>query len=1457
MIILNNLFSCFMKQIIGVSLGASTIKVVKARLEQYNKVSIIDSQIIQHLGNPHKYFNEILQLINQERLPIVVTGRKFRNLVSLPSISESEATENAYQYLKNKYPGIVSIASIGAESFIVYSLDETGHIIDVRTKNQCASGTGEFYLQQIRRMDLSIDEAIENSLNCSPHKVSGRCSVFAKSDCTHALNKGTPKGEVAAGLSLMIADKIKELLHKEKSGTKLVVGGLSLNKAIMQNISRDFQIIVPEESNYFEALGAAIYGLKNQIEAKYELNNLFQEQKSSFTFHEPLARYTNLVEFKTNEFTSASDYRELVLGLDVGSTTTKAVLVDIHSKRITDKIYIYTHGDPIGASKKCYKSLLNNLPHNTKIIGLGTTGSGRHIAGLHAQTTAIFNEIIAHATAAIHYDPDVDTIFEIGGQDAKYTYIINKVPADYAMNEACSAGTGSFIEESAFETLGYKINQIQDIALSAPLPPNFSDQCAAFISSDIKTALQEGISKENIVGGLTYSICINFINRVKGNRPVGDKILMQGGVCYNKAIPVAMAAITGKNIIVPPDPGLMGAFGVALETIQKIELGLLNKSEFDLTELINRNVDYLEPFECKGGTEKCDMGCEINLIKINGKKYPFGGACNKYYNLIQNRKIDFTKFDFVKMREDIIFQNYSQNHNKFEQKTIGINNSFHTNTLFPLFYGFFSKLGFRIVLSDEFDERGYQRENTSFCFPAQLSLGLFQNLLDKNCDYYFLPNIYEMYVKGSENDRLDFNSTCVFVQGEPLFLKQAFKDYDLDGKLITPKLNFAKGWHSQLRQFIEVANQLGIQNQTLIEEAYSYGCELLSKAEENLQKVGNEFIRNLEANPNEFAIVLIGRNYNSFSKFANKSIPLKVASRGISIVPYDMLPYHDEDYPDSMYWEAGKKILKATNFVKKHPQLYPLYITNFSCGPDSLIITTFREMMGSKPSLTLELDSHSADAGINTRLDAFIDIIHNNRKAATISSNEVKSDFKICDLVSIDGLGYIIAPDGKQIPLNNPNVKILIPSMGDLAAPLFAAALRSLGFNAIGLPEATHRTLQLGRSVSTGKECLPLILLAGGLIEWVENEWNGTDYVAFFNVQGAGNCRLGQYPVFLRHLIRRKKWDKVAQMTLMNEDGFAGFGENFAIRGIQAIMASDVLDDVRSGILTLAKNPEKGLQYFDAQFNEIVNIMQEKPKYFIEALKEFAKRINDNIPRQKDIKDAKYIAILGEIYVRRDGFSHKWLNKYFAKHGFIAKIAYITEWIFYVDYLIDKHLLEPEESFRNKVERKIRHNYMKRLEKKIKNIMTKTGYYKYEGNHIKKVMTNSTHIIPLDYKGEPGIVLGGTLTYGLTDYAGIINIGPFACMPTRITEAIALPELTVEGKERAIKNSDPYFKMDEFWNGKMHIPFLTIETDGNPFPQLIEAKLETFVLQAQRSARLMQRNTNQKKETEKFVIDKN
>ncbi|MBN2544833.1 MAG: activase, partial [Spirochaetes bacterium] len=724
---------------LGICLGASTITFVEVHNEIINnkkeiKVANIISKV--HEGNAKANFFEILQNINPENFDrITVTGRKFRENVNLTKITEPEAIEYSLEHLNLDNREYNVLVSAGGETTIVYELDADHKIINVHIGNKCASGTGEFFLQQIRRMALEPDEAIMLAKNEHPHKIAGRCSVFCKSDCTHALNKGEKKGAVVAGLCKMIAGKIIELLSTLKVKNVIITGGVTKNSVVMENLKGQVnKLLIPEQACYFEALGAALYGLKHETLKFPGIDNIYKEGESSFEFLKKLGDFTNKVSFKNMNHGKVVVNGIYILGIDVGSTTTKAILLDKSTNEITADVYLRTNGNPVEAARNCYRAIKKQIDDKKiKIIGLGVTGSGRHIVGLHAFTEGIINEIVAHATASVYFNKDVDTIFEIGGQDAKYSYIVNGVPADYAMNEACSAGTGSFLEESALETLGVKMEDIGEIALKAKNPPNFNDQCAAFISSDIKVASQEGIKHDDMVAGLVYSICMNYNNRVKGNRRVGNKVFMQGGVCYNKAVPVAMAALTGKEIIVPPDPGLMGAFGVALEIKKRLENNLLEEKIFDLDTLINRDVAYKEPFKCAGGAEKCDIGCEILRVIIDGKVYSFGGACNKYYNLIHHLKFDEDKLDIVAHREKLIFGKYAPVYETEEnKKTIGINRSFYTNTYYPLYYNFFSLLGFKVILSETATVEGQNASLSSFCYPMLLAHGFFDDLLNKN-----------------------------------------------------------------------------------------------------------------------------------------------------------------------------------------------------------------------------------------------------------------------------------------------------------------------------------------------------------------------------------------------------------------------------------------------------------------------------------------------------------------------------------------------------------------------------------------------------------------------------------------------------------------------------------------------------------------------------------------------------
>ena len=1070
---------------LGLCLGASTISIVQVEQDflKDGKPRVVQYSLHPHEGDPKQTLLSAIEKIDLQSFDkIVATGRRFRKFVNISSISEPEAVEYAYQFVKPQDVSCPAVVAAGGETFMVYVLDRFGQISNVLTGNKCASGTGEFFLQQLRRMNVTLEEAAQWAVAIEPHHVSGRCSVFCKSDCTHATNKGIPKSKVTAGLCQMMANKILELLKKVERNNIMIAGGTARNQMMVEYLNREIPgLIVPEEAPYFEALGAALWALENETAEFTGTSELFLTNAASFDVLSPLRDSQDMVEFKTIEKGELRPGDQCILGLDVGSTTTKAVLMRQADNAILASVYLLTNSDPVGASRQCYHSILNQVeakvnPSDISIVGLGVCGSGRQIAGLHALTEGVINEIIAHAAAAVYFDPAVDTIFEIGGQDAKYTYITNGVASDYAMNEACSAGTGSFLEESAYETLGVKMEDIADIALQGMNPPNFNDQCAAFIASDIKNAIHEGVEHQDIVAGLVYSICMNYSNRVKGNRPMGEKIFMQGGVCYNRAVPLAMAALVGKPIIVPPEPGLMGAYGVALEVQERLAKGLMVEDYFDLDTLANREVKYGKTFTCKGGKEKCDRRCKIAIIELEGQKYPFGGACNKYYNLRHNIKYDVENLDLVRIRQQLVFEKHAakpstQNREKIRGR-VGINRSFMVNTYYPLYSTFFAELGFEPVVPDSLSQEGFDQKNAAFCYPAELAHGFFYSLLqmDTPPEFIFLPHFKAV---PALDDHIS-SQVCPFVQAETFYLQATFREKlekikKKGTKVLTPLIDLTRGVESARDGLIETALQMGIGKKPA-KKAFTKALAKQTACLDEMLEVGKSALEKLEADPDQTAVVLFGRSYNGFVEEAHMGIPHKLASRGVLVIPFDLLVFDAEKSKRHMYWGMGQRIIKAARFVKKHPQLFGTFITNFSCGPDSFLIGYFRDIMGRKPSLTLELDSHTADAGLETRIEAFLDIVSAYRQLLAAKRIIPKErSFVPARAVIENDVAKVITSSGEMLPMTDSRVKLLLPSMGHMSSESLAAVFRGFGFNALAHPPADESVLKLGRANTSCK----------------------------------------------------------------------------------------------------------------------------------------------------------------------------------------------------------------------------------------------------------------------------------------------------------------------------------------------------------------------------------------------------
>ncbi len=1431
------------KKSLGICIGATTLSAVQVSRVGDNRVQV-DSVCIQpHKGNPRSVLLEVLRRLAGNRdCRIAVTGRKFRHRVNLTSISEPEAVEAALTCFNGKVGPVDSVVSAGGESFLVYVLSEDGRISSVLTGNKCASGTGEFFMQQLGRMGLSPEDAVRYGRKENPYKVSGRCSVFCKSDCTHAMNKGVPKGRIVAGLSEMMAGKILEMLKQVRGESVILVGGTARNDVMTESIRKEIgRLIVPPEAAYFEALGSAVWALDHDPEPMPDIEKLFRRDESSFSSLDPIEKFAGRVEFKKGERGIAREGDRCIIGLDVGSTTTKAVLMRRNDDRVLASVYLRTEGDPVQASRDCYESLfhqLGALADKVVILGLGVTGSGRQIAGLHALTGGIVNEIIAHAAAALYYDPDVDTIFEIGGQDAKYTYIRNGVPSDYAMNDACSAGTGSFLEEAAKEAMGLEMEEIGGMALHGQRPPNFSDQCAAFISSDIKTAFHEGMEKEDIAAGLVYSVCMNYSNRVKGNRPVGERVFMQGGVCYNRAVPIAMAALTGKRMIVPPEPGLMGAFGVALEIRRRLGLNLLEEKYFDLRTLKDRLLEHGPSFVCTGGREGCERKCEIARIGIDGKSYPFGGACNRWYNTRFRIPVDAGKNNLVKLHESMIFP--EQREEKYrDRRTVGINKSFMANSYYPLYHSFFTGLGLRVVTPESPDPDGIDRRQAPFCYPADLSHGFMQDLLRRRPDYLFLPQVKALYTETSYHKR---SSTCPILQGEPYYLASAFKNHDTyrelreKKRILMPVVDFSGGFGSAEESFVKAARSMGYGRKKAV-AAFKEAVERQKQVLVEMKEAGREVLKALESDGREYAVVLFGRPYNAFVPEANMGIPHKFASRGFPVLPYDFLPLEEEPVQDNMYWSTGRLILRGASYVKKHPQLFACFITNFSCGPDSFLLEYFRHIMGKKPFLILELDNHVADAGLETRIEAFLDIVRNfreGRESGRSDEERVPERQAFYDY----GRHRVVDSRGEEYPLDHPRVHLVFPSMGRFLLETTAAVFRAMGVRATALPPPDEKILKLGRGNTSCKECLPLQLTVGTLLNYLDERGDRDELLVYFMPSASGPCRFGQYSPYIRQLLSRSGTRDVALFSLEAENSYTrSVGKDLTLRLWTCIVISDVMKDIYSLLLVNAKDRNSALEIFRTQSKRIVEILERLPGFddLRYVLGDVAKNLGE-IPLARPPEEVPQILMTGEIYVRHDDLSRQYLVEKLADQGFAVKVSSVAEWVYYTDWCYKNNLSGARPALKEKAALFLRSLWMRRYERTIKRIMARSGLVPYRLENVGGMIRKVHHLISPQLTGEAILTIGAAVTEIFHPYCGVIAIGPFGCMPNRVSEAILTREM---GRDR--------YRYFGRWKGKRNetrdrvaeLPFLAVESDGNPFPQMINAKLEVFLLQAARAHRIM------------------
>ena len=1419
---------------LGINIGSTSLKMVlaedgrpvwSAAYVHEGDFSAVARRLLDESGAP-------------EGLPALVTGNEGRFMFDVSGTLEPLCVEAALRALSLDADAVVSM---GGEDLIVYSLDG-GKIVNSFSGNKCASGTGEFLKQQLARMDMGLEDIDRVPDDAKVYSLSTRCSVFMKSDCTHRLNKReATKDDIVLSLSDVMAVKVIDFLKRAKvtSGRVVLTGGITLNRHIVRFIKEkapEIEFVIPETAPVFEAFGAAVMAPVSGSPLP-AIGRLFRPNDIRFESLPALRDWIPKVRFFEMPGEGAGGRvrpgRKYILGVDGGSTTTKACLVDMETDEIVASHYGRTHGDPVKALKLCLNIIQDKIVADTgtkdiDIRLVATTGSSREILGVYLETPGVYNEIIAHSVGTTYFDPDVETIFEIGGQDAKYVLLKNGVPIDYAMNEACSAGTGSFLEESAAGDLSiHSAVDIGPIALDADAPLKFGEHCSAFINSDIRKAVQQGASRENITAGIVCSIVSNYLNRVVGNRTIGGKIFLQGGVAKNPAVPLAFAMLLNREILVPPSPELMGCFGVALLARRKYESGLLVEVDMNIDALLAREIGYERVFNCQA----CENLCPIQVLNVEGRKYMFGGRCNKYTNMRKAIK-DVPVFDYVEKRQKLLFEEYAapaleENDGHDGQVeadgkakrdfVIGIPRAFSVHSLYPLYSWFFHELGIRTFLSTEVAHEGVARTEAEYCFPAEIAHGAVQDCLDKGADYVLLPHFRDM---PSYEEKVHANF-CPITQALPYYMEKAFPDID-KGKWLPLVVSFKFGEEKALEHFQLMCERLGVgadearaafvkaieKQQAYTRAAKALGLEALEEARKADRPV----------------IALLGRPYNAFTPEANMGIPRKFTTRGYSIVPFDILPFDDEVIFPNMYWFFGQQDVKSATLLKDEDNIYLAYITNFSCAPDSFILHYIKWIMGQKPFLVLELDSHSADAGVDTRVEAFLDIIDGYRaKQKEVEEARFDNGWQFVyepgaaleDQIRVDN-----HKTGEKVRIrNNKRVKVLLSNMGAISTEYMGATLRGQGINAEALPVATGKTVQIARGHASGKECVPSHLVLGSALQffWSDSYRKDELYLLFVPIT-TGPCRTGQYYVYYENLFKDMWLENVVVFILSADNSYTEVGGNFSMEMWKGLVVSDYLKDIQNVLKATAEDPAAATLEYERSWRGLMDAVEHRPKDLWKDLAKVAADVR-RIPLKRKLADCPKVLVVGEIYVRRDDFAVGELTDLMSDRGIVVKVAGISEWIHYLDFVRDYALnkllglRKPGTRFFSRpwldlkklgIEKWWKHS----VEKKVLRILGPTGLIPETPHDMRVIMKYSQeHFVNLELNSEIAVSSGSAAAAMEAGYSGIVNIAPFACLIGRVIEGLFTP-----------------------WARERNYPILSVEVDGYQLPPNIVNKLNIFMV---------------------------
>ncbi|MGY5216394.1 acyl-CoA dehydratase activase-related protein [Clostridium butyricum] len=1378
---------------IGVDIGSTTIKMVV--IDQDEK--ILFKTYRRHLADIRNAFKSCLEdaesIIKDKKLTFSISGSGGMSLAEKLNVEFIQEVIASTKAIQINNPETDVVIELGGEDAKITYLNGG---VEQRMNGTCAGGTGAFIDQMASLLNMDagkLNEEAKSYTNIYP--IAARCGVFAKTDVQPLINEGAKKCDIAISIFHAVVVQTISVLACGRPilGKVAFLGGpltflSELRKRFIEVLKlKDEDVIFPQDSELYVALGAAL-SCEGKSEYDYHsilarLEDIKGEEENKSDSLEPL--FKNKQEYDSfKERHDKSVVKEIdismaegkcYLGIDAGSTTTKAVLIN-EKCEILYSYYAGNKGNPVDTAAGIIKEIYSNIPEGAKIVYSGVTGYGEHLLKEAFSMDIGEIETVAHYKAAKFFCPDVDFILDIGGQDMKCLRIKDGTIQSITLNEACSAGCGSFLQAFA-KSLGFEIKDFAKKALFAKSPVDLGSKCTVFMNSKVKQAQKEGFTVEDIAAGLAYSVVKNSLYKViKLRNPdeLGNNIVVQGGTFYNEAVLRSFERLSGRNVIRPNIAGLMGAFGAAIlakenyearacyiddETAATVEENNISDNKNDevkannihISTLVSKeNVDNIEMKSTNSRCRGCSNSCLLTINRFpNGNRFIAGNKCD---TPLGNNTKDRNIPNLYEYKYNRIFNYEPLELNKAKRGIIGIPRVLNMYENYPLWFTLFTNLGFRVEISEKSSKELYEKGLTSIvsetaCYPAKMTHGHVEDLIEKGIKNIFYPCILHES-REFKNATDTFN--CPVVTSYAEVIKNNMDSLEENNvNFMNPFLPIAN--KSKLKKRLKDALSIFNISQREINYAVDKAWDEQENFKKDIREKGVETLKYIKDH-NIQGILLGGRPYHVDPEI-NHGMPKLINSLGFAVFTEDSVAHLGEidgklNVVDQ--WAYHSRLYRASNFIIDHDDINLVQLTSFGCGLDSITTDAVAEILecGSKIYTNIKIDEGSNLGAARIRLRSLKAAIE-ERRNKNIETSITKKDTK-----------KFINP-GK-------NKTIIVPQFSPIHFNILESAFRACGYDLVVLNNGDN-AIDEGLKYVNNDICYPAIVVIGQVIEALKSGRYDLENTSILLAQSEGQCRFTNYTSVLEKALKEAGYEDLPVLSL----SLAGVDKTNSLEGmnldlVKKSIVGVIYGDLLSRVLHRVRPYEKIKGSADELYKKWTRICRES---FEEPLKKNFKSIISSIIKEFeelpriDVYKPK-VGLVGELLVKFNPIANNSIVNMLEKEGVEVVhndllslfLSSAKNQIFNYKHLDGKYI--------SKLKGEITIKLIEKYQKVYIDALKKSRIF-YVTEKIDEMAHNASKIISLGNQSGEGWKLPGEImeleNWGVNN---VVCMQPFGCLPS-------------------------------------------------------------------------------------------